>query len=127
MHRPPASLVPLYLWLQALVIAAWWLWLWAVPEARSPFVAGDWPVTTLLAFALPDAVVLVVGSAAAALGLRAQRAWARPLLFAVAGAVAYATLWCIGANVVTGGGWLSTAMMLACSAGTAWATFASRR
>ncbi len=127
MRRPPGSLVPLYLWLQAIAIAAWWAWLWAVPAARAPFVAAGWPEATLLAFALPDAVVLVIGSAAAALGLRAQRSWARPLLFGVAGAVAYATLWCVGTNLVTGAGWLSTGMMLACSAGTAWATAAARR
>jgi hypothetical protein len=120
-HRPVPrrSLVPAYLLAQAGLIAAWWLVLWLSPTARAPFVVDGWPESTLLAFWLPDVVVLVVGSAAAALGLRAGRAWARPLVWLVAGAVLYATLWCLGANAVTGAGWLSTALMLACCAAMA--------
>lgn len=126
MRRPPPGLVPSYLWLQAATVACWWLALWCAPTVRPWFVIGDWPPATLFAFALPDVLVLVVGSAAAAHGLVRQRSWARPLLLAVAGAVAYATLWCVGANLATGTGWLSTGLMLASSAGTAWALAASR-
>jgi hypothetical protein len=115
----PAALAPAYLVLQALAIAAWWLVLWLVPTARPPFVVGDWPEGTLLAFALPDVLVLVAGSLAAAHGLRAQRPWARPVLWLVAGAVLYATLWCINAVAITGAGWLSAALMLACAAAMA--------
>ncbi len=111
--------MPAYLLAQAALVASWWLVLWTVPAARAPFVVGGWPESTLLAFALPDVVVLVVGSAAAAFGLRAQRPWALPLVWLVAGAVLYATLWCVGTNVVTGTGWLPTAMMLACCAAMA--------
>jgi hypothetical protein len=113
------SLVSVYLLAQAAAVAAWWLVLWTVPAARAPFVVAGWPEGTLLAFALPDVAVLVAGSAAAALGLRGRRPWARPVVWLVAGAVLYATLWCVGANVVTGAGWLSTAMMVACSAAMA--------
>lgn len=121
MHWPSASLLPLYLLLQALAIGAWWLCLWLVPAARPPFIVGDWPEATLLAFALPDVVVLVLGSLLAAHAVRVHHAAARPLLWLLAGAVAYATLWCAGANLVTGAGWLSTGLMLAASAGMAWA------
>jgi hypothetical protein len=120
MHWPPASLVPLYLCAQAAAIGGWWLWLWLVPAARAPFVVGDWPESTLLAFAVPDAV-LVLASLAAAAALRSDHVAARPLMWLLTGAVTYATLWCLGTNWMTGAGWLSTALMLAASAGMTWA------
>ncbi|MFY9343112.1 MAG: hypothetical protein WAT39_11515 [Planctomycetota bacterium] len=124
MRWPPASLVPLYLLAQAVLIAGWWLWLWWSPAARAPFIAGDCPEATLLAFALPDVVVLVLGSGIAAVLLRREHPAGRPLLWGLAGATVYATLWCLGTNVVSGAGWLSTGMMLAMSAGMGWAVSA---
>ncbi|MBL9077757.1 MAG: hypothetical protein JNL08_09645 [Planctomycetes bacterium] len=115
-----------YLWLQAVLVAAWWLALWLWPALRPPFTIGDWPPSTLFAFALPDLVAIVGGSALAAHALPRRRAWARPLLWSVAGAVSYATLWCGGALLATGSGWLSLALMLGSTAGTAWALGASR-
>lgn len=121
MRLPPAKLVPSYLWLQAMLVAGWWLVLWLAPTARTPFVVGAWPEATLLAFAVPDLAVLVLGSGTAAHGLAHDRPWARPLLWLVAGAACYATLWCLGANLATGSGWLSTAMMAPCAAAMVWA------
>jgi hypothetical protein len=126
MRWPFPALVPLYLVAQAVAIGAWWTWLWLVPDARAPFVVGAWPEATLLAFALPDVAVLVLGSLAAAWAQHTGHAAARPLVWLLAGAILYATLWCVGCNVVTGAGWLSTAMMLACSAGIAWVVWAAR-
>lgn len=126
MPKLPASLVPHYLVAQATVVGAWWLVLWLVPPVRAPFVVGDWPEATLLAFCLPDVVVLVLGSLGAAHALRAHRPWGPPLLWIVAGAVCYATLWCVGATLCTGAGWLSTSLMLACSAAMAWAVAVRR-
>lgn len=128
MPRPQLDLATLYLLLQAVSVATWWLVLWLVPGARAPFVIGpDWPESTLLVFAVPDLTIIVVGSAAAAFGLRRQTAWARPLLWFVAGGVGYATLWCLGGNLATGSGWLSSAMMLASALGTGWTLFATRQ
>lgn len=116
-----------YLWLQAAAVAVWWLTLWLWPSARPPFTIGDWPESTLLTFALPDLVGLVAGSAFAAGGLARGCTWARPLLWAVAGGIAYATLWCGGALLATGSGWLSLALMVASLAGTTFAVVASHR
>jgi hypothetical protein len=131
MTQMPSSrtdLAVLYLLVQAASVAAWWLLLWLVPSTRAPFVVGaDWPESTLLAFALPDLVVIVVGSVAAAVGLRRHAAWAHPVLWFVAGGVGYATLWCLGGNLATGSGGLSSALMLASSLGTGWTLFATRR
>jgi hypothetical protein len=128
MPRPHTTLAVIYLALQAALVAAWWLMLWLVPSTRTLFLAApDWPPATLLAFALPDLAILVIGSAAAAMGLRRQAAWTRPLLWLVAGAVGYATLWCLGANLVANGGWLASVLMLASSLGTGWTLWATRR
>lgn len=121
MPLPPATLVPTYLRLQALLVAGWWLVLWLAPATRPPFVVAGWPTATLLAFALPDVVVLVFGSWLAAHGLANSRSWARPLLCGIAGAALYATSWCLGTNLVTGAGWLSTALMVPCAGAMAWA------
>lgn len=126
MRTRSARLAAAYLWLQAATVAVWWVVLWQWPAARRPFVVGDWPEATLVAFALPDGLAIVGGSALAALGLRRDRLWSRPVLCAVAGAVGYATLWCAGALLVTGSGWLDLALMLASSAGTALALWWSR-
>ncbi len=126
MRWPPASLVPTYLVLQALAIGGWWLVLWIAPSARAPFVVAGWPTTTLLAFWLPDVVLLVAGSLATAFGIRRGHAAAQQALWLVAGGVAYATLWCLGANLVTGSGWLATLLMVACSACMTWAVAVRR-
>ncbi len=121
-----AQLVPLFLWSQAIAVAVWWLTLWWAPALRPWFVIGDWPPATLFAFALPDGLVIVLGSATVAFGLQHRWAWASPLLCALAGAVVYATLWCVGANLTTGTGWLSTSLMLVSGVGTVWALGASK-
>lgn len=125
---PARQLAVAYLAVQSAVVAGWWISLWVAPSLRAPFVmAADWPETTLFAFALPDVVAVVAGSALAAHGLHARRAWGRPLLLLVAGGVFYATLWCLGVNLVTGSGWLSTVLMSASSLGTGFALVATAR
>jgi hypothetical protein len=107
----------LWLWLQAAVIAAWWLCLWLWPGSRAPFVVGDWPEATLFAFWPADVAVLVVGSALAARAVQKGARQAPALVWALAGAAVYATLWCLGTNLATGSGWLGTSLMLPCAAG----------
>ena len=108
----------LYLRLQAAIVLAWWLVLWSWPAARAPFVVGDWPEATLLSFWPPDVALLVLGSCAAAHGLRRAAAWAPALVWALAGAVGYATLWCAGSILATGSGWLPGLLMVPAAAGT---------
>lgn len=128
MVRARVHPVAIYLLLQAAAVAAWWGMLWCMPSTRGAFLpAPDWPEATLLAFALPDAVVIVGGSAAAAIGLQRHAAWARPMLWLVAGGVGYATLWCLGGSLLAGGGWLGSAAMAASACGSAWALLATQR
>jgi len=121
MRWPPASLVPLYLVVQAIAIAAWWCVLWFVPATRVPFVPPGCPESALFAWMLPDLVVLVGGSLLAAAAVTRQRPGARALLWLLLGAVGYATLWCLGTNLATGAGFWSTAMMAPACACMVWA------
>ena len=107
---------------QAILVAVWWVWLWLHPAARRWFLVADWPSAALLVFALPDAVVLIGGSALAAFGRWRGRAWAQPAAWFVAGGATYATSWCLAASLATGTGWLATVLMLASAAGTLWCT-----
>tara|TARA_R110002072_G_scaffold228234_5_gene385120 strand:- start:58536 stop:58928 length:393 start_codon:yes stop_codon:yes gene_type:complete len=112
-----------YLLLQAMAIAAWWLWLCSSSAARERFTVAGWPEETLLAFAAPDLVLLVFGSALASRGVGQGRAWAPLAMWLVAGAASYAALFCLAASVLSNSMWLGTTMMLLCmtgSAGIAW-------
>lgn len=118
-------LVSGYLLLQAMSVAAWWIWLCTSKPARERFTFAGWPEESLLAFAVPDAVLLVFGSALAARAIVQHKAWAPLAAWLVAGAAAYATLFCIAGSVLTGSMWLGTVMMLACTAGSTWVALAS--
>lgn len=118
-------LAVLYFALQAILIAVWWIVLWLVPAARAPFVVADWPAATMLAFWPADLLLLVLGSAFAAWTAHRHRAAAPRVASFVAGAAVYATLYCVGATLLTGAGLLPTAMMLMCGVGTVAAAMAS--
>jgi hypothetical protein len=126
MRTPTAALVPAYLVVQATIILVWWIVLGLAPATRDYFAIGDWPVATVLPFWIPDTALLIVGSLLAAHGLQAQRAWARPMLWLVAGGAFYATLLCVSASLASGCGWLATAMMLACAFAMSWALASTR-
>lgn len=96
---------------QGIAVLAWWVMLWQLPATRAWFTAPGWPQSTLIAFRLPDLLLLAGGSLAAAwLTLRASPA-ANAVRWLVAGAMAYGTLYCLGASLETGGAWLSVALM----------------
>ncbi|HEY0035157.1 MAG TPA: hypothetical protein VGB66_00645, partial [Longimicrobium sp.] len=100
-----------YFAFQGVAIVAWWIVLWRVPSVRGWFVAPGWTESSLLAFWVPDLVIGGAGSMLAAwLVVRASR-WAGPALWLVAGAMLYATLYCVAASFATGGAWLNVALM----------------
>ena len=93
--------------------AAWWVMLFAWPASRAPFKLSAAPDESLLAFAIPDAL-LFIGTAlgiAVAIGRRAR--WSRPLLYVHAGAAGYAGLYCLSLTIIsTGEAWLAMLLML---------------
>ncbi len=98
--------------LQGAAVLAWWVMLWQVPATRAWFTPTGWPASTLTAFRLPDLALVAGGSLAAAwLSLRGRPA-AGAARWLVAGAMAYGTLFCLGASLETGGAWLSVALMV---------------
>ncbi|MGK0434866.1 MAG: hypothetical protein ACJA0V_004024 [Planctomycetota bacterium] len=107
-----------YLLLQAMAIAGWWLWLCTSTAARARFVVAGWPEETLLAYAVPDSLLLVLGSAIASRGVALGRAWAPLAMWLVVGAAAYGALYCVAASLMTNSMWLGTTMMLLCMSGS---------
>lgn len=110
----PAPLVNFAAWwclLQALGIIAWWLALVWHPPLRAAFIVPGSGDLTLFAFALPDALLGVVGGVAACVGLRGGRTWGRDALLLVTGAMGYAALYC-ALIALAGGGWWGAVLML---------------
>lgn len=105
-----------YLLLQAMAVSGWWLWLCTSTEARERFVVAGWPEETLLAFAVPDSLLLVFGSAIASRGVALGRTWAPLAIWLVVGAAAYGAFYCVAASVMTDSMWLGSTMMLLCMA-----------
>jgi hypothetical protein len=101
----------LFLSVQAVGGAAWWLMLLAWPRSRQPFLAPGAPDSTLLAFGVADVLLYVGLSAAGAVGVLRRARWAWPLLCVHAGAAGYAALYCWTLPTLTGGGWLGAGLM----------------
>jgi hypothetical protein len=96
---------------QAGAVAAWWLALRS-GSVRARFELRPDDPLVLDGFALPDFVVLVVGSAVAAWGVARRAAWAGAVVAIVAGGATYATLHVVHHTVVAGrGGWAVVAMV----------------
>lgn len=109
---PPRQRIASYLALQGLLILAWWVGLLVSPAFRARFLPAGMPDAQLMAFWLPDLGLAAGGSLAAAAGVLGERRWARPLLWALAGAMSYATLYCLALSSLTGGAWASSAAMV---------------
>ncbi len=101
-----------YLALQGLLILAWWGGLQVSPDFRALFLPPGMPDAQLMAFWLPDLGLAAAGSLACAVGLLRRRRWASPLLWALAGAMAYAALYCLALSLLTGGAWAASLLML---------------
>lgn len=101
-----------YFALQGALVLAWWAMLWMAPSTRAPFTPPGWPQSALMAFWLPDLGLAAGGSLAAAWLTARRMPAAGAARWLVAGAMAYGTLYCLGASLATGGAWLSVALMV---------------
>ena len=100
-----------YFLVQALGIAAWWIYLSAVPSAVTLFLPRGAADADLRAFQVPDLLVAVPVSLAASVSIFLSLRWAMPLAWFAAGAMAYAFVYCVGWSISRGGGWLNVALM----------------
>ncbi|MEX0885819.1 MAG: hypothetical protein WD009_05190 [Phycisphaeraceae bacterium] len=107
-----------YLALQGVAGGAWWLMLLAWPHSRRWFFPDALSDAGIRALAVADISLFVVGSFVAAFLLHRRPDWGLVATAIVAGATAYATLYCWGASVTTGEAWLATALMSAATAMT---------
>lgn len=110
-----------YFVLQAIAVAAWWGWLVVHPATRPVFFAREVGNAPLVAFAVADGLVLVLGSLAVAWLARRGSPHARAVAFVVLGALLYGTIWCVAAFVATGEAFLAVVAMVAATAATALA------
>jgi hypothetical protein len=92
---------------QAIAFAAWWLVLVIVPASRAEFHPHE---PSLMAFWLADAAVIAT-TLAAAIAVWQRLAWARAALWAAAGAITYAALYCVALWIATGAAGLAAAAM----------------
>jgi len=109
-----------YFNVQAGAVALWWLMLYAAPSSRAWFFPAGKLEDPLLAFVIPDLVVLSAGSALAALLRHRRRSSARWAAWFVSGAVWYAASYTVAWAVLLDAPLLSVALMLAAAFGSVY-------
>ena len=114
-----ARLAAAYLALQGVLGIAWWAGVLAWPAFRARFEPPDAAPVSLTSFWLADLVFVVAGSLLAAHGIARWRPWAQAAPLVVAGAVGYATLYCVALSAATGAAWTMSVLMLPAAALTA--------
>lgn len=111
-------LATLYLFIQSAVVPGWWIALAVVPGTRPWFFPNGRIEPALLAFVVPDTLVVAAGSFAAAVARRRRLPWAGTACWLVAGAMLYAGVFTIAWATLAQGPWLSPAAMAVAAAAT---------
>lgn len=105
------SIVAAYLLFQATCVLVWWSWLLSHPESVDLFHPAAWPSDAMLAFMLPDDMLIIIGSTATAWLVYRDSKHSKLAIWALSAVTAYPTLYCIAASVLTGEAWLSAGLM----------------
>jgi protein-S-isoprenylcysteine O-methyltransferase Ste14 len=105
------SLTVSYFGAQSLLVLLWWLTLWLHPPSRLFFLPPGGADVFLLAFWLPDLVLIVAGGLVAGALCRRRSAAAGIALWVVVGSLSYATLYCLALSSFTNSAWISVALM----------------
>ena len=101
-----------YFAFQSAAVLAWWLMLFWFPATRFYFRMSADSDAMLLAFWLPDLVLIAAGSAAASAFCFFENKLAPLAAWFVSGAMSYAALYCLASALLTDFGWLGVALML---------------
>jgi protein-S-isoprenylcysteine O-methyltransferase Ste14 len=99
-----------YFALQGLAVAAWWAWLFFVPESRALFRLGS-SDEVLLAFWLPDLAFLALGSLVVSVLCLTGSRFLTAALWMTVGAFAYAEFYCLAFALANDSGWLGVTLM----------------
>ena len=102
----------LYLAFQAAAVIGWWVILLIRPEARSAFQIENGSQMSLLAFWLPDLLLVAGGSAASALLIYYRSKYQVASVWLLVGAISYATVYTFAFTLMSDRGWLGVALML---------------
>ena len=111
--KKPEQIIAAWFLVQATAVALWWGLLSLMPSAIELFHPKDWPSESLFAFGIADSILLVLGSVVAAIAVHRGTAWAPLVVWCVAAAAWYPTLYCLGASVITDQAWIATSAMVA--------------
>jgi protein-S-isoprenylcysteine O-methyltransferase Ste14 len=101
-----------YFSLQGAAVALWWLLLVFFPSTRVYFQIDANSESALLAFWLPDLLLLALGSLVAGVLCFGGSSLATAAVWFTSGAVCYASLYCLSLAILTGAGWLGVTLML---------------
>ena len=101
-----------YLVLQGIAVIAWWMALIIWPEIRIHFQFERGSQTSLLAFWLPDALFIAVGSLVTAYLIKRRNRYETAALWLLTGAISYAAIYSFSYTLMTDLGWLGVVMML---------------
>lgn len=101
-----------YFSLQGAAVTLWWLLLVFFPSTRGYFQMDPASEATLLAFWLPDLLLLAFGSLVAGTLCFRGSSLATAAVWLTSGAVSYASLYCLSLAILTGAGWLGVTLML---------------
>lgn len=102
----------IYYLIQGFAVLAWWAMLAAVPESRGWFRLEADSHTSLLAFWLPDLVLIAIGSLAASYFIYSKSMFETAAMWLVTGSVSYASFYTFSFASITDYGWLGVALML---------------
>ncbi len=95
---------------QAALVCLWWGMLAVAPATRAWFEPPGRP-EVLLAFWLPDALLICASSVVAAVAAARESPRAAAAAWVALGGLAYATLYCVGLAIHAGGPWLPVITM----------------
>lgn len=101
-----------YFALQGVAIILWWLLLLLYPLSRAYFQMDSASEATLLAFWLPDLLLLAFGSLVASCFCFRGNSMELVVLWLVCGAISYASLYCLAFALLTNAAWLGVILML---------------
>jgi len=104
-------LIAVYLVIQSIAIALWWCLLFTKPASVEWFHPTNWPRESLIGFWLSDLMLIIVGSLFSAAAIVTNKPWASIVIWTLAAATWYPTLYCLGVSFMTDQAWIASALM----------------
>lgn len=102
----------LYFAFQGIAVVVWWILLWIRPQTRELFQLEAASETSLLAFFLPDIILIAVGSLVTAALIWLRHRYEVAAAWLVTGSVSYAAIYSLAFTLTTDRGWLGVTLML---------------